>query len=118
MSVGSREKVLAPDPKLSPREATEFPDRIVGSENWTEPQKNNKSPVKTAAWSTLADGASENLEELRCPLTAWWQPNDFCVPKRGREVTEWLSNLKESYSWDLGTPLPHPAWLMLKVQFR
>lgn len=46
MSMGHREKVLTPQSKWSPGEATEFPGRVVGSESWTEPQNDSRSPVR------------------------------------------------------------------------
>lgn len=37
---------LFPNSKLSLREAIEFPHRFIGSKSWTEPPKDNKSPVR------------------------------------------------------------------------
>lgn len=64
------------DPMLSPGDATELPGRAVGPESWTEPQK-EKSTGRMAAGSTVADGASDCLGELLCPLMACKQPNDI-----------------------------------------
>ena len=62
------EKVLIPWSEVEPRKATEFLDRVVGSESWAESQKDRKSPVRRVPASSWADGALDSLGELRCLL--------------------------------------------------
>ena len=62
------EKVLIPWSEVEPREATEFLDRVVGSESRAESQKDSKTPVRRVLASSWADRALDSLGELRWPL--------------------------------------------------